>query len=403
LSRKKIVETERWDDLQWGEHSHAFTVAHSRNADVLNDIAGFMNTALAEGESFETFRDKLRDLMIDKGWYGRQDKGPDDEDYINWRTRLIYHTNMSTAYSAGHYRQQMEAADLMPIWEYVSQLTGDYRREDHLALHGKAFRYDDPFWNDNYPKNGWGCECEVIAHSISGAARDGIEILSSDGDGNPPEVTGKDGKPIDWEKFTDPDWAYNPGREAIAPDFESYKNLADFKMEDGRTALAHVIENYRNEMDKARMTEGEFNTVLRRTNKEDFRPFNINYQVGNLEQRRFSALRAIGMTDSKIMATDHDLWHGTGDKREEHKVPADLFTDVYKTLGEPEIIYMEKAPKKSRQNIILHLVKTYPDGKKLKIVVHVKKFRITKTAMQIRTMGYADYRYWADKYDEIKW
>ena len=29
LKRKKIVETERWDDLQWGEHSHAFTVAHS--------------------------------------------------------------------------------------------------------------------------------------------------------------------------------------------------------------------------------------------------------------------------------------------------------------------------------------------------------------------------------------
>ena len=53
LSRKAVVETEAWDDLKWGEHAHAFTVAHSRNAGILNDIFGLLNEAMAEGKSFK--------------------------------------------------------------------------------------------------------------------------------------------------------------------------------------------------------------------------------------------------------------------------------------------------------------------------------------------------------------
>lgn len=154
LSRKAVVETEDWDDLKWGEHAHAFTVAHSRNAAVLDDIFGLLNKAMDGGESYETFRKGMRDLMEKKGWYGRQDKGPDDEGYINWRTKLIYHVNMRTAYEAGRYRQQLRGAELRPIWVYKSKLVGSNRRQDHVALHDKAFRYDDPFWDANRPPNG---------------------------------------------------------------------------------------------------------------------------------------------------------------------------------------------------------------------------------------------------------
>jgi SPP1 gp7 family putative phage head morphogenesis protein len=398
LSRKAIVETEAWDDLKWGEHAHAFTVAHSRNAAVLNDIFEMLNKAMADGESFETFRKGMRDMMDKKGWYGRADKGPDDKEYINWRTRLIYHVNMRTAYEAGRYRQQLRGAEMRPIWEYVSKLVGDNRRQAHVALHGKAFRYDDPFWDQNRPPNGWGCECSVITLSESGANREGVEILSSDADGNPPPLTDRQGNPVDWNTFTPETWRYNPGREAIAPNFSSYKNLANFRMADGRSALAHVAERYRQDMDGTRMTGGEFKTLISRMNKKDYVPQDIIYQVGNLDQQRHEAMIKAGVDDSKIMATDRDLYHGTGDKNAGQKIPQDLFEEVYRNLQSPERIYLNREPKRPRLGREFHFVKDTGDGKAIKIVL---RQRIPATALRIVTMGRVEDQYTGGQFEKI--
>jgi hypothetical protein len=390
LSRKSIVETEAWDDLKWGEHAHAFTVAHSRNAAVLDDIFGMLNKAMAEGESFDTFRKGMRGMMEAKGWYGRSDKGPNDKDYINWRTQLIYHVNMRTAYESGRYRQQLRGAEMRPVWEYVSLLVGEHRRQEHVALHGKAFRYDDPFWDMNRPPNGWGCECSVITLSESGAEREGVEILSSDPEGNPPALADRDGNAVDWNKFTPETWRYNPGREALAPNFNSYKNLAAYRMEDGRTALRHVVDRYRDDMDGTRMSGGEFDTLLKRMNKKDYTPQGINYQVGNLDRQRHDAMMKAGVDDSKIMATDRDLYHGTADKNATQKVPGDQLKSVYQTLQAPERIFENTAPKSRRFGREFHFVKDTKDGKVIKVVLRQST---PATALRIITMGWIEDQY----------
>ena len=71
LKDKVKVETEKWDDLKWGEHAHAFTVAHSVKAGVVNEIHGLLGKALAEGQSFQDFRNGMLDMMAKTGWYGR--------------------------------------------------------------------------------------------------------------------------------------------------------------------------------------------------------------------------------------------------------------------------------------------------------------------------------------------
>jgi SPP1 gp7 family putative phage head morphogenesis protein len=390
LSRKSVVETEEWDDLKWGEHAHAFTVAHSRNAAVLDDMFGMLNKAMADGESFDTFRKGMRDMMETKGWYGRSDKGPNDKGYINWRTQLIYHVNMRTAYEAGRYRQQARGAELRPVWEYVSLLVGEHRRQEHVALHGKAFRYDDPFWDENRPPNGWGCECSVITLSESGAAREGVEILSSDAEGNPPVMTDREGNAVDWKKFTPETWRYNPGREAVAPNFNSYKNLAAYRMADGRTALRHVVDRYREDLDGTRMTSGEFDTLARRMNRKDYTPQGINYQVGNLDRPRHEAMMKAGVDDSKIMATDRELYHSTADKNAAQKVPGDQLKSVYQTLQVPERIFENTAPKSERFGREFHFVKDTRDGKVIKVVLRRKS---PGTALQLTTMGYVEDQY----------
>ncbi|HPC71746.1 MAG TPA: phage minor head protein, partial [Treponema sp.] len=219
------------------------------------------------------------------------------------------------------------------------------RRQDHIALHDKAFRYDDPFWDRYRPPNGWGCECSVVSLSEAGAEREGFEVLQSGLNGNPPALVGPDGKAVDWGNFAPEEWQYNPGLEALAPNFARYKNLASIRMADGKTALRAVVDRYRADMDNTRLTQGEFVALLDRMNQKDYAPQNILYQVGNLDTERFVAMEKAGVVDSKIMAMDSDLYHGIADKVADQKIPKDLFEKLYETLQNPERIYENTEPK----------------------------------------------------------
>jgi uncharacterized protein with gpF-like domain len=179
LSKKIRVETEKWDDLKWGEHAHAFTVAHSSGAGVLYEIHRLLNKAAEDGVSFQEFRNGMPDSMKAAGWYGGAGHTADEKRYVNWRIGVIYDTNMRTAYAQANYREQLEGAELRPVWVYQSQLTRDSRRQEHIELHGRAFRYDDPFRDTYYPPNGWGCECYVNTESEHGAKKAGIKVEDS--------------------------------------------------------------------------------------------------------------------------------------------------------------------------------------------------------------------------------
>jgi SPP1 gp7 family putative phage head morphogenesis protein len=379
LEKKIDTPTEKWDELKWGEHAHAFTVAHSNEAAVLDTIHGLLNKAVKEGMGFQDFKNGMLDMMKDSGWYGGAGHTADEKKYINWRIKTIYETNMRTAYAQAQYRKQLQGAALRPIWVYQSQLSGKNRRQEHIALHGKAYRYDDPFWDTYYPPNGWGCQCYVTTKSEAGAERDGIKAGDSSGE-TLPEI--------------DETWAYNAGREALAPNFNKYKNLPE-------ETLNRIYAKYHKSMNNTRMTEGEFKTLLRRTNEADYKPLNVNYQAGNLEAERFKAMRETGVRDSKIMATDHDLWHGTGHKNAKQKIPESLFGERYTAFQEPEHLYRDRAPSRPTQEQIFHLVKDTGDGKKIKIIVHVRTLKNGQTSMQVRTLGHAEYDYTGKNYERI--
>jgi hypothetical protein len=300
---------------------------------------------------------------------------------------------MRTAYSAGRYRQQLRLAALRPIWIYQSPLVGKNRRADHLALHDKAFRYDDPFWDANYPRNGWNCECEVITLSESGAEREGIEIMESDADGNPPAMVDRNGNAVDWDKFAPETWRYKAGRESLAPDFDKYTNLP----EELRTEMK---ANYHREMSNTSMTEGEFVAFMGRYNEKDYHPINVIFQVGNLEFDRFKKMQNEGVTDSKIMAFDHDLHHGTADKYKDQTVPTYHYKTVYKAINNPDHIYFEKGTDNDKQGKAFHFVKSTGDGKVIKVFLrHSGRAR----AMKITTIGWIpdEYQNHPTRYKEI--
>jgi SPP1 gp7 family putative phage head morphogenesis protein len=394
LSRKANIDTDRWNDLKWGEHSHAFTVAHSVDANVCDKIHGLLNKAMADGEAFGTFKKGMLEMMANEGWYGGAGHSKDEKEYVNWRIRVIYDTNMKTAYAAGHYRQQTRHAEMRPIWEYVSKLVGKNRREDHLALHGKAFRFDDPIWNEIYPPNGWGCECSVITLSESGAEREGVEVLKSDADGNPPAMADRNGNAVDWNNFAPEEWKYNPGREALAPNFDKYQKLPK-EMRDGLKA------KYHQDMSNTSLSEGEFTAFMGRYSEKDYKPINVLLQVGNLESGRFAKMQKEGVLDSKIMAFDYDLHHGTADKYKDQAVPVNHYKTVYQAISKPDHIYFEKGSEKDKQGKAYHFVKSTGDGKVIKVFLRHKS---KLNALKITTIGWIpdDYENHPGRYKEIR-
>jgi hypothetical protein len=359
LSKKVNVPTGRWDDLKWGEHAHALTVAHSVEANILDDIHGLLNKAAAEGISFNDFRNGMLDMMKAKGWYGGAGHTADEKKYINWRIGVIYDTNMRTAYSAEHYRKQLEGAELRPIWVYQSQLTGDNRRKEHIALHGKELRFDDAFWDTYYPPNGWGCECYVITESEHGAEKAGIKVETSEGMALP-EI--------------DKTWAYNPGREALAPNFSKYKNLPV-------DAFRAIKERYRSDMDKTRLSFGQMKKINDAMNAGDYqfkRRRAINYQAGNLGKKPFEAT---GLDDSKVMINEERIRHAFRQKGDA-TIPEDCMADAYQALQEPDFIYEEKKARHGERALIFHFVKKTKNQKIINAVLEKK----TGFSLRVRTI-----------------
>jgi uncharacterized protein with gpF-like domain len=379
LEKKIDTPTERWDELKWGEHAHAFTVAHSNEAAVLDTIHGLINKAIQEGQSFQKFKNGVLDMMKEKGWYGGAGHTAEDTKYINWRIKVIYETNMKTAYDQAQYRNQLRGAELRPIWVYHHDPNVKNPRMDHLALDGKAYRYDDPFWDTYYPRNGWGCQCYVTTKSEAGAERDGIKVGDSAKE-TLPEI--------------DETWAYNPGREALAPNFNKYKNLPE---ETRKQIYTRHSESVRG----TRLTRGEFKALVRRTNEEDYLKMGVNYQIGNVDAKRFEALQKNKVFDSKIMGSDERLWHGAGDKNGKQKIPERLFDELYDTLQTPEAIYEEDVSSLKKNYRVFHFVKDTGDGKKIKVVLYLRNLKDSATALQLQTMGYSTYEYVDRKYKKI--
>src|SRR3569832_518189 len=91
------VPTEKWTDLWKAQHDSAFMVAGAAKADLLADLAGAVEGAIAGGQTIEWFRKQFDDIVDMHGWAYTGER--------NWLTRVIYQTIYSTCYAAGRLAQ----------------------------------------------------------------------------------------------------------------------------------------------------------------------------------------------------------------------------------------------------------------------------------------------------------
>jgi hypothetical protein len=201
--RQKLnLPTERWDDIWQAAHDRAFVVAGAMKADLLNDLRQAVDKAISTGTTLETFRKDFREIVAKNGWTGWTGEGTPGG--FNWRTRVIYETNLRSSYAAGRWAQLTDPRlkALRPYWRYVHNDSVLSPRQHHKAWGDMRLTLpqEHPFWKTHFPPNGWGCRCRVTAVAAP-KANDATE---------PPEgwdVADETGKLPGIDKG----WAYAPG------------------------------------------------------------------------------------------------------------------------------------------------------------------------------------------------
>ncbi|MBS9780884.1 MAG: hypothetical protein KGV56_00140 [Gammaproteobacteria bacterium] len=151
---KVNLPTETYHDTVGQQHNDAFVVAGANRQDMIDDFREAVNAAIEDGETIEQFRERFDEIVGKYGW--------DYNGGRNWRSRIIYETNLYSSYQAGRYEQQKDLTDILPYWRYVHN-DSLHPRPVHQSWHGKVLRADDPWWNTHYPINAYNCHCTVEA------------------------------------------------------------------------------------------------------------------------------------------------------------------------------------------------------------------------------------------------
>ena len=171
FKRKLNLPTDTYLDIQGKEHDYAFVVAGANRNDMLADFRSAVDKASEDGTTIQTIRTGFDKIVAKYGWdyHGGRD----------WRTRIIYDTNLYSSYSAGRYEQQTHMAKLRPFWQYRHRDGVKHPRPLHQSWDGLVLPYDDPFWQTHYPINAYGCHCTVVAHSAKSLEREGLTVSES--------------------------------------------------------------------------------------------------------------------------------------------------------------------------------------------------------------------------------
>ena len=205
---KRNVLTESWLDVWQAEHDNAFMVAGANRIELVADFRDAVRAAIESGETLEDFRRRFDSIVAKHGW-----------DYTggrNWRSRVIYETNLRQSYNAGRWNQLQRLKKARPYWRYKHSDAVEHPRPVHLSWDDKIWAADDPVWQVIYPSNGWGCQCYVEALS----ERD-MKRLGKDGPDPSPQLEWVDaivgqrsaGGPrvVRTVVGVDPGFAYAPG------------------------------------------------------------------------------------------------------------------------------------------------------------------------------------------------
>lgn len=217
---KLRLPTATWTDIWQQQHAKAFVIAGAMKDDLLADFQAAIAKGISGESTLENFRQDFDAIVKKHGWSYNGGR--------NWRTRVIYDTNLRAAYAAGRYQQMQQVTRSRPYWQYKHSIAVTDAREQHLAWDGMVLKADDPWWDVHYPPNGWGCQCYVRTLSERDLERKGLTVSDAPQTVWSEQTVGVRTNPrtVKVADGVDAGFAYHVGKESlkgITPEFSDFK------------------------------------------------------------------------------------------------------------------------------------------------------------------------------------
>ncbi|RRD90101.1 phage head morphogenesis protein [Conchiformibius steedae] len=218
LAGRELLPSFSHYDVWLYEHSVGFAVAKMMDMDLLAETKAALQTAMQNGTAYRDFEKRLKPFLMARGWWGEQVM-TDPADGVaktvqlgsTRRLRVIFQTNMATAYAAGRWQRIQEYQDDFPFLKYIPSVA-EQKRQSHMSYYNRIWRVSDPIWQTIYPPNGYGCQCTVRQLTEAQALRERSEDIAKNPDAfdsqqleNHRKGVIEDGQEhIEWVEFTNP-------------------------------------------------------------------------------------------------------------------------------------------------------------------------------------------------------
>jgi phage-Barnase-EndoU-ColicinE5/D-RelE like nuclease2/Phage Mu protein F like protein len=233
FTSKVQITTEDYAQISDEQHNHAFVVAGAMDDALVEDFYNSVKQAMIEGTGLAAFQENFKMIAEKHGWTYQGS--------ADWRSKLIYQTNIQQAYNSGQYIQMQQVAHLRPFWRYRHNYVGPNPRDPHVAINNLVLAADDPAWDVLTPQNGFGCQCSVesmsrvqanrffAANDMMGANTSpqvswGEKTIGTSGS-NPRTVKYAIVNTDKGEVAIDPGFSYNPAKQFL--DAQTVPPLAD--------------------------------------------------------------------------------------------------------------------------------------------------------------------------------
>ncbi len=337
--------------------------------------------------TLETFRQHFDGIVAKYGW--------DYHGGRNWRSRVIYDTNLRTSYAAGRYQQMKAVAQSRPFWHYRHSHASAEPRQQHLHWDGLILNHNDPFWNTHYPPNGWGCKCYVETLS----QRD-LDRLGKPTPDTTPPITTRDwvnkstGQIHQVPSGIDPGWAHAPGRTSQLGEAVQHRIRQSTKQ-----SVAIASRGVEQMLNQPR-TLSALTTQWQHWRKQGEPVLRDALEVGALKPGIITTMNKTNttITSAAITITRSDLAHLIRDskKRRSQALDEDDLDRLPEGLAHPEAVLLD-----TEDQALLYVFTPANDNtRKGKVVIRVNykqkmntgRSKQTQVTHSIRTAGYVSKR-----------
>ena len=236
------------EDVWQAEHQAAFTVAKVMQQDILEDIRRAVQSALADGTTYEQFAKALTPTLQAKGWWGRKEMtdpltGEVKDVHLGSprRLKVIYDTNLRTAHTEGQWQRIQENKEAYPYLEYDGNNSVEPNPE-HSAWDGLLLPVDDPFWLSHLPCKKYGCHCRVNSRSMSWMERSGRTVDVAPEVPTLTYVNKRTGQIQQIPAGVDPAFHYPPGGRRASLNRHLVETLESASPEIARASIADLVK-----------------------------------------------------------------------------------------------------------------------------------------------------------------